>query len=341
MLAAMTAGNGAKRLTSKDIARMAGVSQTTVSRVLQGSASVKDETREQVLSVIRSHNYHPSAPARWMKTSRTDSIAVVVDRLSNPLYPQLLQFIADELHGQGLLMSVWESMPQFQDRLLRSIGEGAVDGVLSATATETDAPLLQRLAQQTPVVLLNRTIQGAGLDQVTSNNSGGAEAVAAHFVAGGRRSCGLLTAHSQASTIREREGGFRAGLAAAGLQLRADQQLSVQDFSYRCGYDGVQALLSRAPGLDAIFCCNDVLAIGACDGARAMGRDVPRDVWVVGFDDIPMAGWAAIDLSTVRQPLDVMARLAVQKLTALLQGSTAKAETIRLHNELVVRGTSG
>lgn len=341
MLRRMSAGNGGKRLTSKDIARLAGVSQTTVSRVLQGLPSVKEETREQVLSVIRSQNYHPSAAARWMKTSRTNSIAVVVERLSNPLYPQLLQLVADELHNLGLLMSVWESVPKFQDRLLRSIGEGVVDGVLSATATESETALLNRLAQQRPVVLLNRTIEGAPLDQVSSDNHSGGKAVAAHFVTGGRRRPGLITGPSLASTIRDRELGFRAGLADAGLSLAEEQELRVEDFTYQRGYEAAQALLARSPGVDCIFCCNDVLAIGACDGLRSMGRSIPEDVWVIGYDDIPMAGWAAISLSTMRQPLNVMARLAVQKLAARLEGQASPPETIRLHNELIVRDSSG
>jgi LacI family transcriptional regulator len=337
----MNAKDPGKRLTSKDIARIAGVSQTTVSRVLQGLPSVKAETREQILSVIHSHNYHPSAAARWMKTSRTNSIAVVVDRLSNPLYPQLLQFVSAELHEFDLLMSVWESVPQFEDRLLRSIGEGIVDGVLTATATASEVRLLKTLAQQRPVVLLNRTLDDASLDQISSDNFAGGKTVAIHFLAGGRRQPGLITGPALASTIRDREQGFRDGLAASGVMLANAQLLRAEDFTYQCGYEAAQALLSRAPGLDCIFCSNDLLAIGACDGLRAMGRVVPQDVWVIGYDDIPMAGWGAIGLSTMRQPLSVMARLAVQKLVSRLNGEPGKAETIRLHNELVVRFTSG
>ncbi|HSV78405.1 MAG TPA: LacI family DNA-binding transcriptional regulator [Ramlibacter sp.] len=337
----MNARDSNKRLTSKDIARIAGVSQTTVSRVLQGLPSVTDATREHVLSVIRSHNYHPSAAARSMKTSRTNSIAVVVDRLTNPLYPQLLQFVSAELHAHDLLMSVWESVPQFEDRLLRAIGEGVVDGVLTATATAGEIRLLKTLAEQRPVVLVHRTLEDAPLDQISSDNLAGGKSVAGHFLAGGRRRPGLITAPAVASTIRDRERGFRDALAAAGVALADAQLLRAEDFTYQCGYEAAQALLSRAPGLDCIFCANDLLAIGACDGLRAMGRVVPQDVWVIGYDDIPMAGWGAVGLSTMRQPLNVMARLAVQKLVARLNGETGKPETIRLHNELVVRATSG
>ena len=336
----MSSVNPSKRLTSKDIARIAGVSQTTVSRVLQGLPSVKPQTRAEVLAVIEAHNYHPSAAARWMKTSRTNSIGVVVARLSNPLYPQLLQLLSDELHKADLLMSVWESVPGFEDRLLRSIGEGSVDGVLFATATEADIPLLKKLGEQRPIILLNRTVDDASIDQISSDNLAGGKAVADYFLSRGRRCPGLITGPSAPSTIRDRERGFRETVKARGVALPAAQHLRAEDFTYQCGYQAAQTLLSRAPGVDCIFCSNDVLAIGVCDGLRAMGRSIPDDIWVVGYDDIPMAGWGAIALSTMRQPLKVIAELAIEKLVARLNGEVGNPETVRLHNDLVIRSTS-
>lgn len=336
----MSSVNHSKRLTSKDIARIAGVSQTTVSRVLQGLPSVKPQTRAEVLAVIAANNYHPSAAARWMKTSRTNSIGVVVARLANPLYPQLLQLLSDELHKADLLMSVWESLPGFEDRLLRSIGEGSVDGVLFATATEGDIPLLKKLGEQRPVVLLNRMVEDASFDQIGSDNLAGGKAVADYFLARGRRCPGLITGPAAPSTIRDRERGFRETVKARGVAFPAAQHLRAEDFTYQCGYQAAQTLLSRAPLVDCIFCTNDVLAIGACDGLRSMGRSIPGDIWVVGYDDIPMAGWGAINLSTMRQPLKVIAELAIDKLVSRLNGDTGKPETIRLHNDLVVRSTS-
>lgn len=331
----------AKRLTSKDIARIAGVSQATVSRVLQGLPGVRDDTRKLVLEVIREQNYHPSAAARSMKTSRSNSIAVVVARLSNPLYPQLLQLLADELHRADLLMSVWESMPQFEDRLLRSIGEGTVDGVIFATATAEDTQLLSRLREQRPVVLLNRVVDDDAFDQVGSNNEAGGATVARYFQSNGRRALGLITGPEGPSTIRGREQGFRAQLQADGVALLPSRVIRASNFTYQCGYDAAQALLSIDAGIDAVFCTNDVLAIGAADGLRAMGCVVPQDVWVVGYDDIPMAGWRAISLSTMRQPLKVMTEVAVSRLLARLDGEGGPTERVLLHNELVVRQTSG
>lgn len=337
----MTSNHSSRRLTSKDIARIAGVSQTTVSRVLQGVPNLRPETRERVLAVIKERDYHPSAAARSMKTSRTNSVAVVVARLANPLYPQLLQFLSDELHKVDLLMSVWESVPRFETRLLRSIGEGMVDGVLFATATEKDVPLLKRLSDQRPVVLLNRTVSEPSIDQISSDNLAGGKAVADYFVTNGRRWPGLITGPSEPSTIRDRERGFTERLSDRGVTLGASQRIRADDFTYQCGYQAAQTLLSLSAGIDSVFCTNDVLAIGACDGLRAMGRVIPSDVWVVGYDDIPMSGWSAISLSTMRQPLNVIAALAVQTLGERLDGEHAAPRSVLLHNDLVTRSTSG
>lgn len=330
-----------KRLTSVDIARLAGVSQSTVSRVLQGMPSVREDTRRVVLDVIREHNYHPSAAARSMKTSKSNSIAVVVASLANPLYPQLLQLLSEELRRAGLLMSVWESVPQFEDQLLRSIGEGAVDGVIFATATASDTILLARLKEQRPVVLLNRVVEDESFDQVSSNNEAGGTAVARHFALHSRCAPGLISGPIGASTIREREAGFRSYLHDQGLPLMDARHIRATEYTYQCGYESAQALMSIEPDVDAVFCTNDVLAIGAVDGLRSMGCRVPQDVWVVGYDDIPMAGWRAINLSTVRQPLKVMTEVAVAKLLARLEGASRETERVQLHNDLIIRGTSG
>jgi LacI family transcriptional regulator len=150
----------------------------------------------------------------------------------------------------------------------------------------------------------------------------------------------LITGPAAPSTIRDRERGFRETVIARGVALPAAQHLRAEDFTYQCGYQAAQTLLSRAPLVDCIFCSNDVLAIGVCDGLRAMGRSIPGDIWVVGYDDIPMAGWGAINLSTMRQPLKVIAELAIDKLMSRLNGDTGKPETIRLHNDLIIRSTS-
>lgn len=331
------------RLTSRDIAELANVSQTTVSRVLRNDKRVHSDTREKVAAVIRAHNYHPSAAARSMKTSRTNTVGVVIARLSNPLYPYMLEILSGHLRHVGLQMTVWEATPPFEDTLLRSLGEGLVDGVIFTTATEQTRPLLTKIREQKPVVLVNRLVDDPAIDQFGSDNRAGGATVAQHFISRGRRHLALVTGPAEASTVRDRERGFVDSLAKANLPLPENRKTRVREFSYRCGYEAAQALLAMHPQTDALFCTNDVLAIGALDGLRSMGRRVPEDTWVIGYDDIPMAGWECVSLTTMRQPLDSMVHLAVERLVSRVRGEqpAEQAERVYLHNDLIVRRSSG
>jgi len=331
-----------KTLTSRDIAKVAGVSQTTVSRVLQGSALVQPETRQMVLDVIERLGYLPSPAARSMRTRRTGTIALVVASLSiNPLYPVFLQLMAAALRRRGMHGSVWEA-EDFNEDTMQALLATAVDGVIIATAMDAALPYLARIAQDRPVVLVNRTVASDAFDQITSDNTAGAAQVAAYFDAHGRRRVGLLSSQARPcpSTIRDREAGFLAEAHRRGIRMDESHIARVPHYSYQTGFDAARELLARHE-LDAIFCANDIIAIGALDGVRALGRRVPEDVWVVGYDDIPMCAWHAISLTTVRQPLEAMVDAAVERLVDRLASNTISARSVLLPNDIVVRGSSG
>lgn len=330
-----------KRLTSHDIARLAGLSQSTVSRVLRKHPSVKPATRDRVLAVIEENEYSPSAAARLMKTNRSGAIAVVVENLANPLYPLLLQQLVDRLAQQGLRTTVWELTGPMDEATTRAIAESPVDGVIFATATDDTMPQLSRVAADKAIILINRSVQALAFDTVVSDNTAGGAAVARYFVLAGKQHIGLISSRSAASTIRERESGFLSCLA----QQRPTQGCTrsphaFESFSYDSGYRAVQALLSEHPRIDAIFCTNDIVAIGALDGARALGRQVPGDLWVVGYDDIPMARWDCIGLTTVRQPLAQMSDAVVERLLERIADRSLAPQQWRLPNELLLRNTT-
>ncbi|MGB3289421.1 MAG: LacI family DNA-binding transcriptional regulator [Burkholderiaceae bacterium] len=332
-----------KALTSRDIAKVAGVSQTTVSRVLQGSPLVQPATRKAVLQVIDQLGYQPSPAARSMRTRRTDTVALVVASLSiNPLYPALLQLMAAALHRKGLYASVWEA-EEFNEDTMRALAATSVDGVIVATAMDAALPFLARIAETRPVVLVNRTVSSDAFDQISSDNTAGAASVAAYFDEHGRRRIGLVTGASgraHPSPIRDREAGFLAELHRRGIRMDEGAIARVPHFSYQTGFDAAQQLLARRE-LDAIFCANDIVAIGALDGARARGCKIPDEVWVVGYDDIPMCAWRSVDLTTVSQPLDAMVEAAVDRLSERLASGALAPQSVLLPNELVIRGSSG
>lgn len=326
--------------TSRDIAKLAGVSQSTISRVLQNHPSVSAETRAAVLKVLAETKYRPNLMARAMKTNRTNTIGVVVARLSNPLYPELLQIIGARLRDAGQGMVVWDAETEGEQAPSDAARQGLVDGVIFTTATADTQALQDIQSFATPAVLLNRVVEGRQCDSVSSDNYAGGQEVAEYFVRCGRSCIGMITGSSKASTIREREHGFRDGLRKYGVELAPNRCMGVDIFSYQNGSHAMQRLLEAANRPDAVFCANDIVALGAVDAARAYGIRVPEDIWVVGYDDIEMASWHAYELTTVRQPLHEMVDAAVQLLLKRIESPDVHWVNRCLANHLVVRQTT-
>jgi LacI family transcriptional regulator len=323
--------------TSRDVARRAGVSQSTVSRALSGHPGVTEEIRQRVRDAARELIYVPNAAARAMRTNRSGNIGVVTARLHNPIYPELLHLLGRELRQAELRMIVWNSDETDESAAADAARQGIVDAIIFTSATQASTALYQEIARRVPVVLVNRTVEGWPCDQVASDNHGGGQAVATYFRAAGRRRVGLLSGPLAPSTIREREAGFLAGCAGGP----APTTVRVDSFTYRAGADGMHRLLALAEPPDAVFCANDVLALGARDAARVKGVAVPEKLWLIGYDDIETASWAAFDLTTVRQPIEVMVRQAVRLLRQRLAGDTTTPQHLCLPSELVIRGSTG
>jgi LacI family transcriptional regulator len=326
-------------VTSRDVARTAGVSQATVSRVLQGSDKVSPATRERVLHAVVTTGYSLNGVARAMKTRRTGTIGVVVARITNPFYPEVLEALSAELATSGQRMVLWTSEGPGDVSALAAIREGMVDGVVFTTVTAESVPLQEAVRLRAPLVILNRSVEGLACDQVTSDNVAGSRAVAQYLVAHGHRRIGFIGGPPGPSTSAERRRGFREGLAAAGITWE-DTLCRAGDFSHADGHLAMRELLSLDDPPTAVFCVNDLTALGAVDGARSVGRRVPEDVWLVGYDDIAMAAWESFDLTTVRQPVPDMAAVAVRMLLDRIQDPSLAARHHRFPHQIVVRGST-
>lgn len=329
------AGNGA--VTSHDVARLAKVSQATVSRVLRGDPRVRPETRARVLRALAETRYEPNAAARAFRTSRSDSIGVVVARLSYQLYPAMLEAIGAQLARLGQRMIVWDSEHGGDAPAVRALRQGIVDGVILTAATRESEFLAEIASPKAPVVLVNRTVDDYPGDQVSSDNLAGGRRVAEYLLANGRRRIALIGGIPRASTIRDRERGFREALAAGGAGLAPHYYQRSETFSHASGKQAIERLLELGEPPDAVFCVNDVLAMGAMDGARARGLRVPEDLWLVGYDDIELASWGAYDLTTVRQPMEEMVAVAIDLLLAKIADRDKPIERRCLPNEIVIR----
>jgi LacI family transcriptional regulator len=326
-------------VTSRHVAQVAGVSQSTVSRVLQGSSRVSPDTRERVLAAMKQAGYRPHAAARAMRTRRAGTIGVVVADITNPFYPELLEAVSRELDHAGQRMILWNSTGPSEAGALEAIREGSVDGLVFTTVTEESKPLEEALSQDEPVVLLHRGLDSRTCDEVVSDNISGARSVARYLTGAGHRRIGYLQGPSLPSTSVQRERGFREALADLGMPL--DEQLVVRaDFTHDTAHAAMRDLLQRDDPPTAVFCANDLTAFGAIDGALSLGRRVPEDVWVVGYDDIAMAGWDVFDLTTVRQPIATMARAAVRLLIERIDNPRLPPRRTEFPTELVVRGST-
>jgi LacI family transcriptional regulator len=332
-------------MTSRTIAELSGVSQTTVSRVLRDDPAVSEATREKVLRVLEETGYAPNAWARAMRLRSTGVVGVVAGAVTNPFYPELVEALNTTISRKGRHMSLWvaseESEREAGERAaLAAVQQGALDGVIFTTVTAESVALRAALERQAPVVLMNRTLEGLPCDTVSTDNVTGGRAVARYFARHGRRRPALITGPESVSTSRERESGFRDALQEARVAV-AGAHIIRGDFTHAAGRAAMLTLLERAEPPDAVFCVNDVVAFGALDGAREAGVSVPDGVWIVGFDDTELASWAAFDLTTVRQPIQQLAEVGLELLLDRLADPAAPYASRRLPAEIVVRRSTG
>jgi LacI family transcriptional regulator len=322
--------------TSHDVARLAGVSQPTVSRALRGDPRVAEATRQKVLLAAADLGYVTSELGRSLSTRSTRQVAMVAD-LRNALYPALVEPLHDRFVEHGLRMVLLAERGDDQATYERML-DRSVDGVV-LTTTLIGSSLSEGLqARGLPFVELNRLSGRPDTDGVTADNRGGAAAIARMLLAEGHRRFGAVFGLNEASTSREREAGFRATLAEAGVDLPGNRTAH-GGFGNDDGERGFAAIMAGRRRPTAVFCVSDQVALGALNQARRMGLAVPGDVAVVGFDDISMAAWPCFDLTTARVDLRGMAVAAADLLVGRVGGDQGPATTLVFPTELVLRGT--
>jgi LacI family transcriptional regulator len=323
--------------TSHDVARLAGVSQPTVSRALTDDPRVAEATRRRVRDAAVSLGYIPSGRGRSLSTRRTGQIAVVVSELANPFYMQTIAHVYEALEALGQRMVVLTDPPDRDvpaDRLL----DGLVDGAI-LTTTLLGASLPTELAlRDFPFVLLNRGLEGLDVDTCMSDNHAGGKQAAELLLALGHRRIAAISGPADTSTGADREEGFREALNAAAIPL-SDQLALRGPFSFETGYEGLCVLLNASPAPTAVFCGNDVIAVGALNAARSQGIAVPDELTIIGFDDIDVCSWDLIELTTLRQDLPRMTAEAVALLDARIVDPVRPARQVVLPTALIERGT--
>jgi len=309
---------------AQDVADLAGVSQSAVSRTFTPGASASEETRRKVLAAAQRLGYRPNALARSLITRQSHIVALVMSYLENQFYPLVIEKLSQKLQKEGyhVLMFIAD-VDESADGVLADILQYQVDGIVMASAM-----LSQTLARScsdvgVPVVQFNRISDLGGLarhatSSVTSDNAAGGRMVAELLIARGYRRIGFLGGLEDSSTSLERERGFNEALAEQGMHASHRES---GHYSFEGAQDAVRRMFAQGDPPQAIFIANDHMAIAAMDVLRLeMGLRVPDDVGVIGFDDVPQAAWGSYRLTTVRQCVEPMVDATVTLLREQMRG---------------------
>lgn len=333
-----------RRMQMTDIARLAGVSVSTVSRALSGSELISAETRERIQTLARQFNYTVNSVATDLRSGVKRTIAVVVpfepgsrQSFADPFLHGMIGSLADALTERGYEMLLSRINAERLDAVAAMIESGRSAGVILIGQWRHHEQLNAMAARGLPLVVWGAHLPHQDYCVVGGDNVRGGRLVAEHLLAQGRQrmvflgDCGL-------PEVAQRHRGFVAGLRARGISLPARQCMAVP-FLAESGRQAMFALMDSVPSLDAVFACSDLLAMAAIGALRERNRQIPTDVAVVGYDDVELSAHFNPPLSTVRQPINEAGSALVDALLQLLEGKTP-APSALLETQLIVRESS-
>jgi LacI family transcriptional regulator, gluconate utilization system Gnt-I transcriptional repressor len=328
------------RVTLSEIAQRVGTSAITVSRVLNAPHLVSAALRAQIESAIAELGYLPNRAARALARARSDSVAVLIPSLSNTVFTELLEGVRDVLHGSGYRTLIGDARysAEEEENLLRAYLEHSPDGILITGFDQTAATRLLLKRSRVPVVHmmeLGATEQtdayAVGMEQFAAGH-----AMTRHLLQRGYRRIGFLGAQLD-PRVMERLAGYRAALQEAGLANPATEVLDPTPSSIELGVTLLQRLLRQAPQCDAVFCCNDDLALGVLFECQRRGLQVPQQLAVAGFNDLAASAWTCPALTTIATPRYQIGHAAATMLLQLMQGEAPVPARVDLGFSLMVR----
>jgi DNA-binding LacI/PurR family transcriptional regulator len=332
------ASTSERPVTSVEVARQAGVSQSTVSRVFSARDSVASETVSRVQEVALKLGYKPNALASSLITRRTNMIGLVMAEITSPFYPYVLEKFTQQLHDLGQQVLLFSTGPSKDvDDVLPDVLRYKVDGLIIANAVLGSALVDTVVRLGTPMLLFNRYVQGANASTVSCDNIVGGRLVADLLLDTGHTRLAYIAGKANTSTNLDREAGFTQRLRERGYGALLREQAN---YTYETGFEAARRLLVADDRPDAIFCANDIMALGAIDAAREVCISIPDQLSVIGFDDIPAASWGAYALTTVRQPVDTMINLSIRTLLERIEAPDLPPITTFVPGSLVLRSSA-
>ena len=328
------------KITSMQVARRAGVSQSAVSRVFTPGASASKSTTTKVRKAADELGYRPNVLARGLITGRTRIIGLVVAYLENQFYPTVLELLSRALQAKGyhVLVFMAENNAEKIAEVMEELLDYQVDGLITASVAISNDLTARCTAVGIPVVMFNRGQDDERLSEVTSDNIAGGKRATDFLIAGGHKNIAHIMGWQGSSTGRDRAAGFTQALDAAGLKPFA---MIDGMYSRETAASATRDLFAGANRPDAIFVGNDHMAFAVMDTLRfELGQSVPNDVSVIGYDDVPLAAWPAYNLTTIRQPVNRMVEATVDALLTQIEAPQTPRHKLRIDGPLIVRGST-
>jgi len=333
-------------LTLEDIAELAGVSRSTVSRVVNEQPNVRDAVRKRVLEVIQDTGYRPNAAARTLASQRTWTVGMILPLsvsffFTDPYYSHLTKGIAQACNQYDYTLALFlVSSKEDEEKMFPRISRrGLLDGVIVQSGHHGDQGIISHLVDANlPLVVVGRPFRSDNVSYVDIDNVNAAYNAVAHLIRLGYQRIGTVTGPVTSTVGIDRKEGYRKALVERGRTI--DESLIVEgDFTEVGGYYATQKMLSAKP--DAVFAASDVMAIGAMRAVRDAGLRIPEDIAFVGFDDLPIATFSDTQLTTIRQPVISFGAKAVEILIDLIENGNNPPRHIIMDTELVIRESCG
>ena len=327
--------------TIKEVAKAAGVSVATISRVLSNPEVVKPVTREHVLKIIEEMDYRPNVLARQFRTQATKTFVVIVPSIENSFLRGVVTGIGIEAekHDYQMLIADLHSQPSLERYYLEAIQQRQVDGIISLS-TKMAQKITTHVAEKYPLVMAAQYVLDSTIPSVSIDNIAASKALMTHLVRLGHCHIAHITAAPDQIPYQDRLNGYREVLLEHNIKID-EELISFGEPGILGGYNQMWHLLAKQKEITAVFAAGDTMAIGAIKALRDQGLKVPEDCAVVGFDDIDLSQFWFPALTTIRQPTEMIGRTAFQKLLALIQNeSTSNVHEI-LPYELVIRESCG
>ncbi|MED1739395.1 LacI family DNA-binding transcriptional regulator [Bacillus swezeyi] len=326
-------------VTIKDIARLANVSHTTVSRALNNSPLIKEKTKRKILDIAAEMNYKPNFNAKSLVAQKSFTIGLFLTSLTDGTSSS---FFADVLRGVNKVIDENYNMfvrgiDDYHD--LSSIHRNRYDGIILISQSERDQAFLDHVLKQgIPVVVLNRKIQGQSVINILANENEGAYLAASHFIENGHNRMAMVQGKEGFKSSQERKAGFLHALRAHGLPVQSEYLIR-GDYTMKSGYSAVEALLRLKNPPTALFCANDDMAIGAMNALYANGKRCPDDMSIIGFDDIGFSAYTTPSLTTIKKPTEKISVLGAESLLSLIENPLAECRQTLISTELIVRNS--